>query len=212
MPADEITQRHLQRLRIRGAPSTIPGTVGSIGSYEAEETWRQTARALVTPLDKHVTGATLKQAFDLLAATAVAQKLQVVEDPLFALKGDPTEDPPHKWEYEAVLPIRGAGKGTDGVAVARVEGGMHIFTITPRGLPDLRNVYVYLFGKFMPAKKQQLMRPYILHRVVDGLGAHDDAGHPGGRPGALSDLTIAVYVPAVLSIKPVAVPGEQSEA
>ena len=202
MAEDDITQRHLNRLRIRGAPSTIPGTVGFVGSYEAEETWRQTARALVTPLDKPLTAASLKVAFERLAATAAEQKLSVVEDPLFALKGDPTEDPPHKWEYEAILPIRGAGKPTEGVTVARVEGGMHIFTITPRGLGDLRNVYVYLFGKFMPAKKQQLMRPYILHRVVEGL---EDRAHDDG-------LTIAVYVPAVLSIKPVAIPGEESEA
>ena len=200
MAADEITQRHLQRLRIRGAPSTIPGSVGFVGSYEAEETWRQTARALVLPLDKHVTGASLKQAFELLASSAAEQKLQVVEDPLFALKGDPTEDPPHKWEYEAILPIRGGAKPAEGVSLARIEGGMHIFTITPRGLADLRNVYVYLFGKFMPGKKQQLMRPYLLHRVVEGLGGRDDA------------LTLGVYVPAVLSIKPVAVPGEEGEA
>jgi DNA gyrase inhibitor GyrI len=204
MAADQITQRHLERLRIRGAPSTIPGTVGFVGSYEAEETWRQTARALVTPLDKHITGATLHAAFQRLTAAAAAQKLTVVEDPLFALKGDPTEDPPHKWEYEAILPIRGAGKSDGDIMVSRVEGGMHIFTLTPRGLPDLRNVYVYLFGKFMPAKKQQLMRPYILHRIVEGAAAsphvHDDA------------LTIALYVPAVLSIKPVVMPGESGEA
>jgi DNA gyrase inhibitor GyrI len=200
MAEDDITQRHLNKLRIRGAPSTIPGTVGFVGSYEAEETWRQTARALVAPLDKHVTGASLKKAFDALAAVAAEQKLQVVEDPLFALKGDPTEDPPHKWEYEAILPIRGAAKPAEGVTVARVEGGMHIFTITPRGLPDLRNVYVYLFGKFMPGKKQQLMRPYLLHRVVEGLGSREDA------------LVLGVYVPAVLSIKPVAVPGEEGQA
>jgi hypothetical protein len=214
MPADEITQRHLQRLRIRGAPSTIPGTVGSVGSYEAEETWRQTARALVTPLDKHVTAAALKEAFERLLALDAAQKLSVVEDPLFALKGDPTEDPPHKWEYEAVLPVRGAAKGTDSVTIARVEGGMHIFTITPRGLPDLKNVYTYLFGKFMPAKKQQLMRPYLLHRVLDGLsGAVSPHPPPASKPVGHDDaLTIGVYVPAVLSIKPVVVPGEGSEA
>jgi DNA gyrase inhibitor GyrI len=200
MAEDDITQRHLNRLRIRGAPSTIPGTVGFVGSYEAEETWRQTARALVTPLDRPLTGASLKKAFDLLAATAAEQKLQVVEDPLFALKGDPTEDPPHKWEYEALLPIRGGAKPAEGVTVARIEGGMHIFTITPRGLPDLRNVYVYLFGKFMPGKKQQLMRPYLLHRVVEGLGSRDDS------------VVLGIYVPAVLSIKPVAVPGEEDQA
>jgi DNA gyrase inhibitor GyrI len=199
MAADEITERHLKKLRIRGAPSTIPGTAGFVGSYEAEETWRQTARALVTPLDRHLTAASLREGYDKLRAAAERQGLTVVEDPLFALKGDPSEDPPHKWEYEAILPIRGAGKAEDGVALARIQGGMHIFTMTPRGLPDLRNVYVYLFGKFLPSKKQQLMRPYLLHRVVLGLEAghaHDDA------------LTIAVYVPAVLSIKPVPVPGE----
>ncbi len=200
MAADEITQRHLQKLRIRGAPSTIPGSVGSVGSYDAEETWRQTARALVTPIDRHFTAATLKEAYARLAAEAERQKLSVVEEPLFALKGDPNEDPPHKWEYEAILPSRGAARAEGDVALARVQGGMHIFTATPRGLPDLKNVYVYLFGKFMPAKKQQLMRPYVLHRVVEGLGAaHDDA------------LTVAVYVPAVLSIKPVAIPGEGGE-
>ena len=201
MPADEITQRHLNRLRIRGAPSTIPGMGASVGLYEAEETWRQTARALVTPLDKHVTVAGLEEAFTRLSNLAAAQKLTVIEDPLFALKGDPTEDPPHKWEYEALLPVRGNAKAEENVAISRVQGGMHLFTLTPRGLPDLKNVYVYLFGKFMPSKKQQLMRPYILHRVVEGLGSgRDDA------------LAIAVYVPAVLSIKPVAIPGESGEA
>jgi DNA gyrase inhibitor GyrI len=203
MPADDITQRHLQRLRIRGAPSTIPGSVGFVGSYEAEETWRQTARALVTPLDKHLSPANLEDAFDRLTRAAASQNVTVVEEPLFALKGDPTEDPPHKWEYEAVLPIRGAGKAEGDITLSRVQGGMHIFTLTPRGLADLGNVYVYLFGKFMPAKKQQLMRPYILHRVVEGLGN----AHARSAP-----LTIAVYVPAVLSIKPVVLPGEGSEA
>jgi DNA gyrase inhibitor GyrI len=201
MPADDITQRHLNRLRIRGAPSTIPGSVGFVGTYEADETWRQTARALVTPLDRHLTAASLKEAFARLAAQAEQQKLSVVEEPLFALKGDPNEDPPHKWEYEAVLPIRGGGKPEEGVTIARIQGGMHIFSMTPRGLPDLKNLYVYLFGKFLPSKKQQLMRPYLLHRVALGLDAgHDDA------------LVIGVYVPAVLSIKPVPVPGESSEA
>lgn len=201
MPPDEITQRHLNKLRIRGAPSTIPGSVGFVGTYEGEETWRQTGRALVAPLDRAFTAKTLAETYASLAQAAERQGLSVVEDPMFALKGDPSQDPPHKWEYEAVLPIRGAGKPEEGVTVARIQGGMHIFTLTPRGLPDLRNLYVYLFGKFLPSKKQQLMRPYLLHRVVLGLEEGDDAR-----------LTIAVYVPAVLSIKPVAVPGEGSEA
>ena len=39
-PPDEIRLKHLKRLRIRGAPSTIPGSTGFVGSYDAEvETW-----------------------------------------------------------------------------------------------------------------------------------------------------------------------------
>ena len=153
------------------------------------------------PLDKHFTVPALRSAFERLHAAAEAQKLAVAEEPLFALKGDPNEDPPHKWEYEAILPIRGAAKGDDELKVIRVQGGMHIATLTPRGVGDLRNLYVYLFGKFMPAHKQQLMRPYILHRVIAGLDKDD-----------LDGLGISVFVPAVLSIKPVPVPGESAEA
>ena len=202
MPPDEITQRHLDRLRIRGAPSTIPGSAGFVGTYDAEEVWRQTGRALVVPLDRAFTMSALRDAYRRLEEAAQRQKLTVVEDPAFALKGDPNEDPPHKWEYEAILPIRGAAKAdSDEVKVARVEGGMHIATFTPRGMKDLQNLYTYLFGKFLPAHKQQLMRPYLLHRVIQGLERDDrDA------------VAISVFVPAVLSIKPVPVPGESVEA
>jgi DNA gyrase inhibitor GyrI len=201
MPLDQITQKHLNRLRVRGAPSAIPGSVGFVGTYEAEETWRQTGRALVTPLDRGFGVASLKEAYARLTADAERHKLAVADEPLFALKGDPNEDPPHKWEYEAVLPIRGSAKVEEPVTLARVQGGMHIVSLTPKGLGDLKNLYVYLFGKFLPSKKQQLMRPYILHQILEGLEDGDDAR-----------LTIAVYVPAVLSIKPVPVPGEASEA
>src|SRR4051812_28899715 len=143
MPLDQITQKHLNRLRIRGAPSTIPGSVGFVGTYEAEETWRQTGRALLTPIDRHVTAASLVEAYGRLTEVADRQKLTRVDEPMFALKGDPNEDPPHKWEYEAVLPVRGAGKSEDAITVARVQGGMHLVSLTSRGLPDLRNLYVY---------------------------------------------------------------------
>jgi DNA gyrase inhibitor GyrI len=203
MASDEITQKHLQRARVRGAPSTIPGATGMVGSYDAEETWRQTGRALVAPLERGFSLQALRQAHARLQEVAERQRLTVTEEPLFALKGDPTQDPPHTWEYEAVLPIRGAAKAEGDVSVARIQGGMHIASLTPRGLPDLIHLYVYLFGKFLPSKKQQLMRPYVLHRVVlEGTTGreHDD------------DVAIAVFVPAVLSIKPVPVPGEGAEA
>jgi DNA gyrase inhibitor GyrI len=198
---DEITTRHLKRLRIRGAPTTIPGAAGFVGSYDAEETWRQTGRALVLPLDRALTAKTLCDAFARLREAAEAQKLTLTEDPLFALKGDPENDPPYKWEYEALLPVRGNAKADGDIQVTRVQGGMHIATVTPRGLPDLQHVYVYLFGKFLPSKKQQLMRPYILHRVIAGL-----------EDGPDDRLGISVFVPAVLSIKPVPVAGEGAEA
>src|SRR5689334_21850016 len=131
MASDEITDRHLKRLRIRGAPATIPGSVGFVGTYEGEETWRQTARALVVPLDKQITAEKLKSAFDRLTEVAERNKL-TAEAPLFALKGDPNEDPPHRWEYEAVLPIRGAAATEEGVSITRIQGGMHILSLTPR--------------------------------------------------------------------------------
>jgi DNA gyrase inhibitor GyrI len=198
---DDITQRHLQRIRIRGAPATIPGSAGFVGSYDAEETWRQTGRALVLPLDRAFNAKTLRETFARLRSAAEAQNLIITEEPLFALKGDPDADPPHKWEYEALLPVRGNAKPDGDIQVTRVQGGMHIATVTSRGLPDLQNVYVFFFGKFMPSKKQQLMRPYVLHRVIAGLEeGHDDR------------LGISVFVPAVLSIKPVPVAGEGAEA
>ncbi len=199
MPPDEITQRHLQKLRIRGAPSTIPGALGFVGSYDAEETWRMTCRALVLPLSKTFSVADLRDAYARLEAVAAKQKLKLAEDPMFALKGDPNEDPPHKWEYEAVLPVRGPAKAEDDVLLQRIDGGMHIATMTPRGLGDLGNVYVYLFGKFMPSHKQQIMRPYVLHRVIDGLDQSD-----------ANALALSVLVPAVLSIKPVPVEGAEA--
>ena len=84
MPSDEITQKHLNKLRIRGAPSTIPGTTGFVGSYEAEEIWRHTGRALVIPLDRSFTAASLRETYAKLAEVAARQKLTVVEDPMFA--------------------------------------------------------------------------------------------------------------------------------
>jgi DNA gyrase inhibitor GyrI len=201
--ADAITEKHLKRLRIRGAPSAIPGAHGMVGDYDGAETWRQTCRALVTPLERGFSPAALKDAYAKLADAAAREKANAFDQPMFALKGDPAVDPPHKWEYEAVLPIRGAnGKTEDGVTTARIQGGMHIQTMT-RGLAGLENLYVWLFGKFLPSKKQQLMRPYLLHAVVDGL---DQGPHIHD-----ANLVIAVWVPAVLSIKPVPIPGESAE-
>ena len=109
--------------------------------------------------------------------------------------------------------MRGNAKADGDTVLARIQGGMHIATFTGRGLADLRNVYVYLFGKFMPSRKQQLMRPYLLHRVIQGIDYSAlEGGAPPGEHEDGSTLAISVFVPAVLSIKPVPVPGESAEA
>ena len=76
--ADEITERHLKRLRVRGAPATIPGAAGFIGSYDVEEVWRQTGRALVLPLPRALTPEVLRDAFARLAAMATQQNATVL--------------------------------------------------------------------------------------------------------------------------------------
>jgi DNA gyrase inhibitor GyrI len=135
---------------------------------------------------KHESKRISQLAAKVFASTSSA-RTKVIENyrPALALKGDPNEDPPHKWEYEAVLPIRGTAKLDDGTTLTRVQGGMHILALTVRGLVDLPNVYVYLFGKFLPSKKQQLMRPYLLHQVLDGRGqGARTRAHRAGRNAA----------------------------
>ncbi|XYH96160.1 hypothetical protein ACMHYB_51605 [Sorangium sp. So ce1128] len=198
MSSDEITPKHLRRLRARGAPAT------ATGGYDVEETWRQTGRGLVVPLERSFTLAGLRAACAWLAEVAERQQLAIVEEPLFGLKGDPGEDPPHRWDYEAVLPVRGAAMPEGDVTVARVEGGLHLAAITPRGLDDLKGLYGHLLGKVLPSRKQRLARPYILHRV------HGLTGRQEREPEEA--VAVAVYVPAVLSMKPVPVPADEAEA
>src|SRR5690606_26534761 len=105
--ADEITQKHLDKARVRGAPATIPGAAGLVGTYDIEENTRQTVRSLVMALDRNFTVAQLQECQDKLAQIAAKQKLRVLEPPLIALKADPMETPPGEWEWELVLPVRG---------------------------------------------------------------------------------------------------------
>jgi DNA gyrase inhibitor GyrI len=191
--ADEITQKHLDHARVRGAPSTIPGATGLVGTYDIEEHTRQTVRALVMPLERDFTVPQLKSAQEKLSQTAAKQSLRVLEQPLIALKADPMEDPPGDWEWELVLPVRGRVMADEeaGITPGRIHGGMYVETHTPKGFKDLRSVYMYCLGRFLPAHKQQLTRPLIYHRVLDGLET--------GRP---DKLTLAIYFPIQLSLKP----------
>lgn len=199
MSSDEITPKHLGRPRGRGAPATATATTGG---YDVEETWRQTVRALVVPLERALTLPALRAAFARLTVVAERQKLTIVEEPLFGLRGDPEKDPPQRWDYEAVLPVRGAARPEGDVKVARVEGGMHLAAATPRGLDDLKRLYGHVLGTSFSARKQQLTRPYILHRI------HRLADGQAREP----DETVTVYLPAVLSIEPVRVPADEAEA
>ena len=198
MAPDDVTLRHLSRQRIRGAPATIPGTTGFVRDYAASEIQRQTQRSLVCPLQGEIDLAKLREAFDRLRAVAGAQRLKVTGDPLYVVKADPMVVVPNLREHEVCLPVRGEVKEDGDVKPSRLEGGYHIVSTTDGGLEDVENLYTWLFGKFLPARKHELTRPYILHRVVSGLDTGDG-------------VVVQVEVPATLSIRPVRAPGAAIE-
>jgi DNA gyrase inhibitor GyrI len=198
MADDDITLRHLSRQRVRGAPATIPGTSGFVPEYSAQELMRQTQRSLVCSFEGAITPASLNAAFAKVSAVAKAQHLKVTGDPLYVVKADPMTIVPNQREHEVCLPVRGEAKEDGDVRPSRLEGGYYILCVTQRGLEDVENLYTWLFGKFLPARKHELTRPYILHRVLGGNGA-------GG------EIAVEIQVPATLSIKPVRTPGAGAE-
>jgi DNA gyrase inhibitor GyrI len=192
---DDITLRHLSRQRVRGAPATVPGTSGFVHDYDADELMRQAQRSLVLPIEGEITLAKLREGFQKLEAVAASQKLKITGDPLYIVKADPMVVVPNKREHEVCLPVRGEAKEEDGVKPSRLEGGYYIVSTTGGGLEDVENLYTWLFGKFLPARKHELTRPYLLHRIVTA---------PDG-------VSVEVQIPATLSIKPVRAPGSGSE-
>jgi len=196
--ADDITLRHLARQRVRGAPATKPGMSGFVSEYDVSELLRQTQRSLVCPLPGEITLEGLREAFAKLEAVARAQKLKVTGDPFYVVKADPMVDVPNQREHEACLPVRGEAKEEGDVKPSRLEGGYHVVCVTRGGLEDVENVYTWLFGKFLPSRKHELVRPYILHRIMAGLAE-------------VEPVVVEVQVPATLSIKPVRAPGSGEE-
>ena len=190
--ADEITQKHLNRARVRGAPSSIPGASGLIGSYAFEEEQRQTTRALSMPLDKDFSIAELREAQEKLAQVAAKQGLRALEQPMFALEADPMEQVPHEWSWRLYLPVSGKAMPDEAahITVSRIHGGAYIETQTAKGFRDLRNVYTFFLGEFLPMRSQQLTRPIIYHRVIAGLESDD--------PNALS---LEVFLPFGMSLR-----------
>jgi DNA gyrase inhibitor GyrI len=194
---DDITLRHLARQRVRGAPATKLGLSGFVSDYDVSELLRQTQRSLVCPLPE-ITLESLREAFAKLQAAARAQNLRVTGDPFYVVKADPMVVVPNKREHEACLPVRGEAKEDGDIKPSRLEGGYHVLCVTRGGLEDVENVYTWLFGKFLPSRKHEITRPYILHRLVTGLAE--------GEP-----VVVEVQVPATLSIKPVRAPGSAVE-
>ncbi|KYF56333.1 hypothetical protein BE08_13445 [Sorangium cellulosum] len=216
MSSDEITPKPPRRPRARGAGAAATATPTTMtDGLDVEETWRQTCRALVAPLDRALTLPALRAVQARLAEVAARQGLAIVEEPLFGLKGiveeplfglkgDPGEDPPQLWAYEAVLPIRGAARPEGDVTVARVEGGMYLAAIAPRGLDDLASLYGHLLRSLLPGRKQRLVRPYILHRAHRLTDGQERA--------PAEAVAVTVYVPAMLSMDPVPMPADDAEA
>lgn len=190
--SDEITLKHLQRARVRGAPSSIPGASGLIGSYGFEEVQRQAVRALSTPLSKDFSIAELREAQEKLAQIAAKQGLQALEQPMFALEADPMEQVPHEWSWKLYLPVRGKAVADEGagVTVERLHSGAYIETQTAGGFRDLRNLYTYFLGEFLPVRHQQLTRPVIYHRVLSGLESDEP-----------SQLTLGVFLPFGMTLR-----------
>jgi DNA gyrase inhibitor GyrI len=195
--ADDITLRHLARQRVRGAPAIKPDLRGAVAEYDVGELLRQTQRSLVCPLAGEVTIESLRDAFAKLQTAANQQRLRITGDPFYVVKADPMVVVPNKREHEVCLPVRGETKEDGDVKPSRLEGGYYVVSTTQGGIEDVENLYAWLFGKFLPSRKHELTRPYMLHRIVSGL-ANDEP------------VVVEVQVPATLSIKPVGAPTSEA--
>jgi DNA gyrase inhibitor GyrI len=194
--ADDITLRHLARQRVRGVPAVRPDLRGAVAEYDVSELLRQTQRSLVCPLPGEITIEAVRDAFAKLQATANQQRLRITGEPFYVVKADPMVIVPNKREHEACLPVRGEAKEDGDVKPSRLEGGYYVVSSTRAGIEDVENLYAWLFGKFLPSRKHELTRPYMLHRIVSGLAPDEP-------------VVIEVQVPATLSIKPVRAPGSE---
>jgi DNA gyrase inhibitor GyrI len=189
---DDATQKQLSKLRVRGAPAIKPGMPNFVGEYPCREVQMPAVRVLQLGWAEGIvpTGALLKDAFGRLASVREEQKLKPAGDAMWVCLADPYLVEPPKRAYAAVLPFRGAAREEGEVKVSRLDGGFYISTATDRGLPDLENVYTFLFGRFLPSKSHVLARPAILHRILgtrDGGAALDATDR---------DLLVEISVPA----------------
>jgi hypothetical protein len=162
--------------------------------YRFAQTRRGAMRALSLPLAADFTLPELRDGQTRLAQLAVGQQLEVREGASLALLADPLHDSPATWRWELLLPVNGPAHAAadQQVGIGRMHGGAYLETVTLGGIADLPRLYAYFLGRLLPARRQQLTRPTIYHRVLAGSdGADRDA------------LTLAVLIPFGLSLRPV---------
>ena len=166
--ADDITAKHLAKLRIRGAPAMVPGVAPMVGEYPCQQVMRSAVRALSRPLEQPLTFDKLKAAFAELRAAQQREGLSAAGAPIFSVLDDPMQVVPHKRKIEALLPIRGPSREEGEVKPARIDGGFYVSSRVV-GLSQLEDAYTYLLGKFLPSRRWELARPQILNIFPEDL-------------------------------------------
>jgi DNA gyrase inhibitor GyrI len=167
--ADEITAKHLAKLRIRGAPATVPGGGPMVGEYPPQQVMRSAVRVLAKPLEQPLTFEALKTALGELREAQKRQGLGVAGNAILAVLDDPMEIVPHKRKLELMLPIRGPSKEEGDIKPARIDGGFYVSSRVVGSLASLEDAYTYLLGKFLPSRRWELARKQILNILPEDL-------------------------------------------
>ena len=169
--ADDITAKHLAKLRIRGAPAMVPGVASMVGEYPCQQVMRSAVRVLAKNLEQPLTFEKLKAAVSELREAQKRQGLGVAGSPILAVLDDPMEVIPHKRKLEVLLPIRGPSKEEGDVKPGRIDGGFYVSSRCAGSLLQLEDAYTYLLGKFLPSRRWELARKQILNILPEDLEA-----------------------------------------
>ncbi|GAC1355050.1 MAG: hypothetical protein NVSMB47_08480 [Polyangiales bacterium] len=184
--ADDITAKHLAKLRIRGAPAMVPGSAAMVGEYPCQQVMRSAVRVLTKPLEQPLTFEKLRAGVSELREAQKRQGLGVAGAPILAVLDDPMETVPHKRKLEVMLPIRGPAKEEGDVKPGRIDGGIYVSSRVVGTLAELEDAYTYLLGKFLPSRRWELARKQILNILPDELET------------ATERLTIEIAIPGTM--------------
>ena len=184
---DDITAKHLARLRIRGAPTTVPGVEGMVGEYPCTQVMRSAVRVLSKPLDQPLTFEALKVAVAALRSAQQRQGLGVAGPPTLAVCDDPMQVVPHKRRLEMMLPIRGPSHEEGDIKPARIDGGFYVASRVVGPITLLEDAYTYLLGKFLPSRRWELARPQILNALPENFESMSER-----------QLVIEVFIPGMM--------------